>query len=95
MCSQLGVWITRRSPVALQIVAAEEHPRRTLFRMTYDPQDGTAEEDGIAALGRALEHIHLGWALVGWTIRIPLMKHFIQMTADAVGAAPAALHQPR
>ena len=63
ICSQLGGWLNRRSPVALQIIAAEEHPRRTLFRMTYDPLDGSAEEEGVAALGRALEHIHLGWAL--------------------------------
>ena len=56
--------------------------------MTYDPLDGTAEEDGVAALARALEHIHLGWALVGWTMRLPLVKQLIQITADAVGAAP-------
>jgi len=70
-CSQLAGWLHALKPVGLEIVAAEEHPERDLTRMTYDPQDGTAEQSGIAALARAFEHINFGWALLGMAMRLP------------------------
>jgi protein-S-isoprenylcysteine O-methyltransferase Ste14 len=87
-CRQLREWLSKRSPVGLQIIPAESHPARDLERVTYDPSDGGPEEEGIAAVGRSLEHIHLGWATAGFMIRLPIVRAFLQLVADAVGFGP-------
>ena len=87
-CSQLRDWLASRRPTALVLLAAEDHPRRELQRITYDPADGGAEESGVAALGRALEHLHLGYAIVGWTARLPVLRPALQLLADAAGGFP-------
>ena len=46
---------------------------------------------GTRAIGAALEHISLGWAVVGWLMRTPVLAWFVQLLADAVGAGPRAL----
>jgi protein-S-isoprenylcysteine O-methyltransferase Ste14 len=93
-CSELGGWIAARRPVGLVLSAAEDHPGRDLARLTYDPGDGTGDEEGIAALARALEHVHLGWAFAGWTARLPLVRPLLQLLADASGGAPRAINGP-
>ncbi len=93
-CSELARWFARRRPVGLVLLAAEDHPRRALERLTYDPGDdasGAFEEEGIAAFARGLEHLHLGWALLGWAMRLPLVRPFLQLVADASGAGPRRL----
>ena len=87
-CSQLTRWLQRRRPTGLILMAAEDHPLRDLYRLTYDPGTGDREEEGVAALARGLEHLHLGWAFVGWIIRLPLVRQFIQLVTDAVGGGP-------
>jgi protein-S-isoprenylcysteine O-methyltransferase Ste14 len=91
MCSEVGSWLARRKPVGLAIVPAETHPWRSLRRVSYDPADGGPEEDGVAALGRALEHIGLGWALAGMAIRLPLVRSLAQLLVDASGGGPRQL----
>ncbi|MDB4948315.1 MAG: hypothetical protein JWM27_964 [Gemmatimonadetes bacterium] len=87
-CSQLGRWMKGAGAVGLEVVPAETHPAQDLRRVSYDPRDGGAEEEGVAALGRALEHLHLGWALAGMAIRLPVVRPFAQLLADAGGGAP-------
>lgn len=87
-CSQLRAWLAARRPTALDLLAAEDHPGRELVRITYDPADGSPEEEGVAALARALEHLHLGYALLGWTARLPLLRPALQLLADAAGGSP-------
>ncbi|MFQ5740706.1 MAG: hypothetical protein ACE5JX_17015 [Acidobacteriota bacterium] len=82
---RLGVLLTRGRPLGLLFKAAEEHPTRRLSRLTYDPRDGSGEEEGVAALGRALEHLNLGWAAAGSLLRLPLLNPLLQLIADAVG----------
>jgi protein-S-isoprenylcysteine O-methyltransferase Ste14 len=84
-CSEVRRWFDTRRPVGLQIVAAELHPSRTLSRITYDPGDDTGDAEGVAAIGRALEHIHLGWALLGMFVRLPIVCQFLQLLTDASG----------
>ena len=88
VCAGVKRWIERRGPVALEIVAAEHHPARGLARITYDPRDGSAEAQGIAALARGLEHIHLGYALAGFAMRLPVVRHVLQLLIDASGGEP-------
>jgi len=54
--------------------------------MTHET--GRLEYTGVRALARALEHLHLGWAMVGWTIQLPGIRRAAQLLADAVGGAP-------
>lgn len=87
-CSQLANFLRWLQPEGLEIFAAEEHASRDLVRMTYDPQDGSEEQSGIAALGRAFEHINLGWAWLGIAIRLPGVCHLLQSIADVSGGGP-------
>jgi protein-S-isoprenylcysteine O-methyltransferase Ste14 len=91
-CSQVGVWLSRRRPVELSILGAERHPDRDLSRMTYESADGSRSE-GVAAVARALEHIHLGWAFVGWTLRLPFVRHAVQIVFDASGGGPRVVRR--
>jgi len=59
-----------------------------LTRITYDPGDGTADSVGVAALGRAVEHVNLAWALVGMFIRLPGVCWLLQVVIDASGGGP-------
>ena len=91
MCSQVGVWLARRQACGLSIVPAESHPSRALSRITYEPADGGRPASGIEAIARALEHIHFGWACIGFALRLPVLKQTVQLLADASGAAPRTL----
>jgi protein-S-isoprenylcysteine O-methyltransferase Ste14 len=87
-CSEIGQWISKRKPVGLAIVPADTHPRAPLRRVTYEPMDGTHSQDGVAAVARALEHLSLGWALVGMLARLPLLRDALQLLTDASGGEP-------
>lgn len=41
-----------------------------------------------AAFARALEHINLGWAVMGWSLRLPIINHMLQVFVDALGGGP-------
>lgn len=86
-CSSLGRWIAARRPVALDLLAAEDAPELRCERLTYLGPDGYRCE-GVAALGRALEHVNLGWAVAGWILRLPVVCAVVQLIGDAVGAGP-------
>ena len=87
-CSEVRAWFEARHPVGLAIVAAECHPTRSLTRITYDPGDGTGDSMGVAALGRALEHVNLGWAMAGMFVRLPGVCWLLQVVTDASGGGP-------
>lgn len=87
-CSEVRRWFESRNPVGLEIIAAEDHPTRNLRRMTYDPMDGTAPEEGVRAFARGLEHLNLGWACIGACMRLPLIRNVLQLLGDASGLGP-------
>lgn len=96
LCSPVGAWIGRRSPVGLRILPAEGLAvpvSRALYRPAGpDPiSDGYS---GAAAVARSLEHLNLGWALLGWTMLFPGIRQLIQLVLDAVGAGPRKLAVP-
>ena len=94
-CSEVGRWFLARAPRGLEIVPAELHPSRTLSRITYDPRDGGRDEAGVAAVARALEHLHLGWAMIGWLMRLPLLVSVLQLLSDASGGARRSVSPER
>ena len=83
-CSQLARWITGRAPTGLALAVAENHPTHKLRRLTYQTPGCT--EQGVAAFARALEHLHLGWAWIGWILRLPVILPAAQFIADLSGA---------
>ena len=92
-CSEVRCWLEARDPVALVIMPAEDHPTRSLVRMTYDPMDGTPAEEGVSAFARGLEHLHLGWAFCGALLRLPLMRPLVQIVLDASGFGPQTVER--
>ena len=87
-CEGVARWIRARQPVGLTLTPAQQHPHRDLVRLTYDPGDGSPEEEGVAAFLRALEHATLGWACLAWLGRLPGVLHFLQLVVDASGGGP-------
>jgi hypothetical protein len=87
-CSEVRGWFEAHHAVALEIVAAEDHPTRDLRRITYDTMDGSEPEEGVRAIARGLEHINLGWAYAGACLRLPGVSHFVQLLMDASGFGP-------
>jgi hypothetical protein len=58
------------------------------MRITYEPADGGPPADGVGAIARALEHVHLGWAMIGFLLRMPIVSAIAQLLADVSGAEP-------
>lgn len=87
-CEAVARFVTARGPVGLVLVPAQRHPHRDLTRLTYAPGDGAPEEEGVAALARALEHASLPWGLASSLIRLPLVIDFLQLVVDASGGGP-------
>lgn len=87
-CSQMARFLEGLGPLGIEIKAAEEHPQRDLTRMTYESWDGTIEATGIVALARFFEHVNLAWALVGMTMRLPLVHLLLQAVTDISGGGP-------
>jgi protein-S-isoprenylcysteine O-methyltransferase Ste14 len=93
MCLGVWRWFACRSPRGLAIVPAETHSSDALTRITYEPADGSSRSSGIAAVSRALEHIHFGWALVAFFLRAPIVSTLAQLLADASGAQPRTIQR--
>jgi protein-S-isoprenylcysteine O-methyltransferase Ste14 len=88
MCSEVAQWYGSRGVRGLAIVAAEDHPRGGLTRITYESSDGLYRASGIHAIARALEHIHAGWAVAGFALRLPIVSNVVQLIVDASGGQP-------
>ena len=90
-CSELRAWIEARGPLGLCIAEAETLPAGSIRRMRYDPGDGGSPVEGVRALGRVLEHLHLGWALAGAALRLPGVWQLLQLFTDAGGLGPRVI----
>jgi protein-S-isoprenylcysteine O-methyltransferase Ste14 len=86
MCREVADWFAARGAQQLSVVAAETHPSQSLRRITYEPADGSRSASGLEAVARALEHVHLGWAMLGFLMRLPPVRPLAQLLADASGA---------
>ena len=95
MCREVGRWFDERGARHLVVIPAETHPSGALTRITYEPADGTRSSAGIEAVARALEHLHLGWALVGFLLRLPLVCQLTQLLTDASGGEARLIAVPK
>ena len=90
-CSEIRSWLEQRRPTGLEIMDAESLPLNSIRRIRYCPNDGTPAVEGVRAVGRALEHLHVGWAFVGAMLRLPILWQTIQLLMDATGLGPRTL----
>ncbi len=90
-CSEVRAWLEARRPVGLEIVDAEVLAAGSIRRMRYEAGDGGDAVEGVRAMGRALEHLHLGWALAGAALRLPGVWQGVQLVMDASGLGPRVL----
>jgi hypothetical protein len=49
----------------------------------------------VEAVARALEHLHIGWALLGCLLRLPVICQFAQFLTDASGGEPRKIAATR
>lgn len=94
MCREVAYWYRARGARGLAIVPAEDHPRGGLTRITYESADGSYRATGTDAIARAFEHLHAGWAMAGFAMRLPLVAPLVQLIVDASGGQPR-LANPR
>lgn len=85
-CAATAGFLRRRSPVGLTLAPAGAHPA-PLYRARYEAADGY-HADGVAAVARGLEHVNLGWAYLGWLLRLPGIGWLAQVVTDAMIAPP-------
>ena len=90
-CSEVRRWFESRSLTGLHLEDAETLPAGSIRRIRYVPADGSGEVEGVRAVGRALEHLNLGWAIVGATLRLPVVWWIVQTVMDASGLGPRNL----
>ena len=83
-CSLIAQWFKQRIENDLQIHPASTHPSGELKRVTYEFSGKKERATGVIAIGCALQHIHFGWAFIGWVIQLPLISHIAQVSMDSV-----------
>lgn len=89
MCQEVGRWFDRHHARHLVVLPAESHPM-VLTRITYEAGDGSPSQRGVAAIARALEHVHVGWALIGCALRVPIVRPLVRSSwSTRPGAVPA------
>lgn len=90
-CCELRGWLVARQPLGMDLMDAETLPGGAIRRLRYDPCEGDAPVEGVRALGRALEHLHLGWAVAGAALRLPGVWQLVQLVMNASGLGPREL----
>jgi protein-S-isoprenylcysteine O-methyltransferase Ste14 len=85
-CLAIGGFLRERGARRLAVVPAHRH-QQPLWRSQYAGGDGHRER-GVAAVARALEHVNLAWAWLGWLLRLPGVGWLTQLVTDAMIAPP-------
>lgn len=82
-CSQIARWFSNRGPQGLELADAANWPgERPLQRITYLYPDGETSAQGVTAIACALQHLHLGWAWLGWLMQVPGIHAILQRAMD-------------
>lgn len=86
VCAPIAEFLMVRSPTGLVVEDASDHAE-PLRRIRYENEDGLTLS-GAGAVGAAMEHLHFGWAMLGWLLRLPVASYWWQLIGDAVGFGP-------
>jgi protein-S-isoprenylcysteine O-methyltransferase Ste14 len=90
-CEALKTWFEKQNTFNLKIAYASTYKGDALKQVTYVHVSGQ-DYKSIKALAHAFEHIHLGYASLGWFMRSPIVSHVLQIIIDGLGVwdeAPA------
>lgn len=85
-CTEVADLFSKQSPKQLTLRKAAEWPSISLQRITWHNPSTGRTESGVTAIAMALQHIHLGWAALGWLANLPGISHTIQLCFDVAGA---------
>ncbi len=85
VCQSIALWIGGRGAVGLDVIAAKGWEGEALKRLTYVDVRSGERFEGVLAMARVFQHIHVGWAWLGWVAMIPGITHFIQLVVDSAG----------
>ncbi|MBR1224325.1 MULTISPECIES: isoprenylcysteine carboxylmethyltransferase family protein [unclassified Bradyrhizobium] len=77
-------WLMRRAADGLTIEVAPARPSLERQRIVYVSSDPDLDAVGIAAFGRALEHLGGIPAFIGWMFRLPGANHFVELVTFLV-----------
>lgn len=82
--SAFSDWLERRKCQGLRIVPGHaDGPLRQ--RLSYLYPDGETEVHGAEAVASAMQHLHLGWAWVGWLLRLSGISHLMDVALHLFG----------
>ena len=82
--SRILAWLMRHMEDGLTIEVMPVAPSLKRQRLIYSSSDPDLDAAGIAALGRALEHLGGFSALLGWTLRLPGVRHLMELVTFAI-----------
>ena len=71
-CREVARWFSKHQLISLELADTATFKGPPLLRVTYRYPDGTLL-GGVEAIAAALSHLHLGWAWLGWLIRLPII----------------------
>jgi protein-S-isoprenylcysteine O-methyltransferase Ste14 len=95
ICRQTRGLVESTGPHGLTLQVAEEYAGTVagLQRVLYVGPDGL-QARGLAAVARGFEHSGLGWAYLGWLLRLPVLRPVVQLLLDGMGGGPRQLSAP-
>ncbi|MEO1857789.1 MAG: hypothetical protein ABGY95_10580 [Rubritalea sp.] len=85
-CSPIATWIQSKNCSKLSIIDANNWDETPLKRITYVYPCGTTAQ-GVEAIAAALQHLHIGWAYIGWLISYPGIQQLMQWSMDSAGSS--------
>jgi hypothetical protein len=85
-CREVARWFKRREARGLEVRAAADFPGASLERVTWRHPASERTESGVRGIAMALQHVNLGWAMVGWFAGLPGVSWVLQICFDAAGA---------
>ena len=85
LCCEVARWFENHRPHQLVLRDAADWQGTNLQRVTWHHPSSGRTESGVRAIAMSLQHLHLGWAIVGWFAGLPLISHIIQICFDAAG----------
>lgn len=83
-CEGIKEWFEKQGSINLNIKYSENYTGKELTQVTYIHTSGE-EYKSVKAIAHALEHIHLGYASIGWFMRFPVISFILQAIVDALG----------
>ena len=85
-CNRMRHWFEARNPIGLEFRPAENFPGGLPERAIY--VDGDYSYRGVRAIAKALGHIHLFAAILGWILLFPFVALVMQIVVDLEGVKP-------